>query len=122
MKHLIKTILREEVRLLEDVATSGPNFKVTDDFLLDIGSKKYELQTEQKKFGLSVRIGIDIVEISEDEEGGISLTVEIPITRKRMTNKIRKSNVDKVVNGAANNEDEIMVKNLDGKEFYLVRV
>ena len=104
-------------RLSEDVEIATPNFKVFKG-LLDIDGKKYKLESEKAW----VRIGINIVEISEDEEGGISLTVEIPITGKLMTNKIRKSNVDKVVMGAANNEDEITVKNLDGKEFYLVRV
>ena len=116
MKHLIKTILREEVRLLEDVATSRPNFKAYKG-LLDIDGKKYKLESEKAW----VRIGIDIVKVSTDVDG-LSLTVEHPITGKLMTNKIRQKNVDKVVNGAANNEDEITVENLDGKEFYLVRV
>jgi len=99
-----------------DATTITPNFKVIKG-LLDIDGKKYKLESEK----MYMRISIDIVKVSTDVDG-LSLTVEHPLSGKLMTNKIRQKNVDKVVNGAANNEDEIMVKNLDGKEFYLVKV
>ena len=109
--NLIKGVINET-----DATTITPNFKV-DKGRLDIDGKKYKLESEKAW----IRIGIDIVKVSTDDDG-LSLTVEHPISGKLMTNKIRQKNVDKVVNGAANNEDEITVKNLEGKEFYLVRV
>ena len=105
----------------EDAATTTPNFKVLKG-LLNIEGSKYKLQSEKGVSFLKTRIGINIIDVSTSNDGGIILVAEHPVTGKHIKSEIRKSNVDKVVNGAANNEDEIMVKNLDGKEFYLVRV
>ena len=106
----------DTIGLSENVEIATPNFKVFKG-LLDIDGSKYKLESEKAW----IRIGIDIVKVSTDNDG-LSLTVEHPISGKLMTNKIRQSNVDKVVMGVANNDKEITVENLDGKEFYLVRV
>jgi hypothetical protein len=103
--------------LNEDVDTTLPKFKV-DRGLLDLDGKKYKLESKK----MYMRIGIDIVKVSTTDDGGLSLTVEHPISGKLMTNGIRQKNVDKVIKGAANNENEITVKDLEGKEFFLVRV
>ena len=102
--------------LMEDAVTTTPNFKVSRG-LLDIDGSRYKLETEKAW----VRIGIDIIKVSPTKQG-LSLTVKNPLTGSHITNEIRKSNVDKVLRGASNNEDEITVENLEGKEFFLVRV
>ena len=45
-----------------------------------------------------------------------------PITKKDIESKIRRSNFEKVIEGMDKGKPEIMIKNLEGKEFYLVRV
>ena len=102
--------------LREDVDTTTPKFKVSRG-LLDIDGSRYKLETEKAW----VRIGIDIIKVSPTNQG-IALTVKNPVTGSHITNEIRKSNVDKVLQGASNNEDEITVENLEGREFFLVRV
>ena len=105
----------------EDAATTTPNFKVFKG-LLNIEGSKYKLQSEKGVSFLKTRIGINIIDVSTSNEGGIILVAEHPVTGKHIKSEIRKSNVDKVIKGAVNNEKEIMVKNLEGQEFYLVRV
>ena len=122
MKHLIKTILREEVRLLEDAETFFPNLKVVRG-LLDIDGKFYKLQTEK----MWVRIGIDIIDVSVDNDGEVTLVAAMPVTGEHITSKIRKVNFDKVIEGAKNNEKEISVWNNPPPpdkptEFFLVKV
>ena len=122
MKHLIKTILREEVRLLEDAEAFFPNLKVVEG-LLYIDGKFYKLQTEK----MWVRIGIDIIDVSIDNDGEVTLVAAMPVTGEHITSKIRKVNFDKVIEGAKNNEKEISVWNNPEppdkpKEFFLVKV
>ena len=116
-----KNIDDKEEHLREDVTTTTPNFKVFKG-LLDIEGSKYKLQSEKGVSFLKTRIGINIIDVSTSNEGGIILVAEHPVTGKHIESEIRKSNVDKVIDGVANKEKEIMVKNLKGQEFFLVRV
>ena len=124
MKKLIKRILKEsDLRriikrvLNEDVDITLPNIKV-DRGLLNIDGKTYRLQAEK----LWKRWDIDIIKISIDEDGEVTLIAENPLTGTKIESKIRKVNFDKVVSGAENNLEEITVKNLEDREFFLVRV
>jgi len=118
----LELIQEANKRLLgEDVETITPNFKASKG-LLDIEGSKYKLQSEKGVSFLKTRIGINIIDVSTSNDGGIILVAEHPVTGKHIKSEIRKSNVDKVIDGAVNNKKEIMVKNLEGQEFYLVRV
>ena len=85
---------------------------------LNIGGKVYKLQTEKAW----IRIGIDILKASVGTDGVATLVLKHPVSGDNITSKLRKRNFDKVIDGAQRNKKEITVENLEGKEFFLVRV
>ena len=97
--------------------TSLPSFNVNNG-LLNIDNKRYKLQSEKAW----TRWDIDIEDIAVEGNGDVNLTVKHPLSGKSITSQIRKVNFDKVIRGAENNDKEITVENLEGKEFYLVKV
>tara|TARA_R110000751_G_scaffold291950_1_gene399159 strand:- start:165 stop:869 length:705 start_codon:yes stop_codon:yes gene_type:complete len=97
--------------------TSLPTFNVNNG-LLNIDNKRYKLQSEKAW----TRWDIDIEDIAVEGNGDVNLTVKHPISGKSIKSQIRKVNFDKVISGAKNNDKEITVENLEGKEFFLVRV
>ena len=95
-----------------------PNFNISNgNVVLDKG-KTYKLETEK----MYMRVGIDIVSIDANNDGTGILVATHPITKKDIESKIRRSNFEKVIEGMDKGKPEIMIKNLEGKEFYLVRV
>ena len=113
LKKFAKKIMREST--INEA--SLPPFNV-DNGLLNINNKRYKLQSEKAW----TRWDIDIEDIAVEDNGDVNLTVLHPLSGKSIKSQIRKVNFDKVIRGAKNNEEEITVENLEGKEFYLVRV
>ena len=118
-------MLSEQIRLsrelmgINEASTAAvPKFNISDGKVVLGNNKTYELETEK----MWVRIGIDIVSIDAHEDGTGTLIATHPIKNTDIESKIRHSNFQKVINGMDKGEKEIMIKNLEGKEFYLVRV
>ena len=102
-------------------ALNQPKIKSQNEILV-IGippnEKKYKLQSEK----LWIRWNISISKIDIDEKGVATLTYKNPLTGSTFKTKIRKTNVNKIIKGSKNNKKEIIVENLEGREFYLVRI
>ena len=106
-------------RLLgEDVESITPNFNISNGNVVLGKGKTYKLETEK----MYMRLGIDIVSIDTNDDGTGLLVATHPISKKNIESKIRRSNFQKVIDGMDRGEQEIMIKNLEGKEFFLVRV
>jgi hypothetical protein len=80
--------------------------------------KKYKLQAEK----LWTRWNIPITKAYIDKKGEATLTYKHPISGATHKTTIRKENVNKIRVGSKNNKKEIIVENLAGRKFYLVKI
>ena len=80
--------------------------------------KRYKLQSEK----LWKRWNIPITKAYINQKGEAILIYKHPITKITHKTSIRKKNVQKIIKGSRNNKKEIVVENLDGKNFYLVKI
>ncbi len=80
--------------------------------------KKYKLQAEK----LWTRWSIPITNAFIDEKGEATLIYKHPISGSTHQTTIRKENVNKIRVGSKNNKKEIIVENLAGRKFYLVKI
>ena len=104
------------------ITTQRNQFKIKEhNKKLIIGSspneKRYKLQAEK----LWTRWDISITEAYIDEKGEATLTYKHPISGVTHKTSIRKENVNKIIVGSKNNKKEIIVENLEGRKFYLVK-
>ena len=105
------------------VPTQRNQFKIkAQNKILLIGSppneKKYKLQSEK----LWKRWNISITKAYIDKKGEATLTYKHPISGATHKTTIRKENVNKIRVGSKNNKKEIIVENLAGRKFYLVKI
>ena len=116
----------QEIRIFKETnrgATTQRNqFKIKEhNKKLIIGTspneKIYKLQAEK----LWTRWDIPITEAYIDEKGEATLTYKHPISGVTHQTSIRKGNVNKIIVGSKNNKKEIIVENLVGRKFYLVK-
>ena len=80
--------------------------------------KKYKLQAEK----LWTRWNISITKAYIDKKGEATLIYKHPISGATHQTTIRKENVNKIRVGSKNNKKEIIVENLAGRKFYLVKI
>ena len=80
--------------------------------------KKYKLQAEK----LWTRWNIPITKAYIDKKGEATLIYKHPISGATHQTTIRKENVNKIRVGSKNNKKEIIVENLAGRKFYLVKI
>ena len=80
--------------------------------------KKHKLQAEK----LWTRWSIPITKAYIDEKGKATLIYKHPISGATHQTTIRKENVNKIRVGSKNNKKEIIVENLAGRKFYLVKI
>lgn len=104
----------------ERIFSQNPKIKENNTNLI-IGEypneKTYKLQTE--KFWN--RWNLPIKKVQTHLNGEYTLVVKNPITGSLIKTKIRKKNVNKIIKGSKKNKKEIIVKNLEGRTFYLVK-
>ena len=115
MNKILSEQLKRSKQLMgirEDVEVSLPSLKVTKDGLLSIDGKRYKLK---KGF---IKITVHDVIVDKNEE--VTLVASTALTAKQ-SNKILKSQVDKIVKGVKAGKSPIYVHDLEGTEFKLVR-
>ena len=114
MNKLLSEQLKRSKQLMgirEDVEVSLPSLKATDG-LLSIDGKRYKLK---KGF---IKIIVHDIIVDKNEE--VTLVASTALTPKQ-SNKILKSQVDKIVKGVKEGKSPIYVHDLEGTEFKLVR-
>ncbi len=105
------------------VTTQQNQFKIKEENnSLIIGTppkeKRYKLQSEK----LWMRWDISITKAYIDKKGEATLIYKHPISGDTHQTTIRKENVNKIRVGSKNNKKEIIVENLEGRKFYLVKI
>ena len=105
------------------VTTQQNQFKIKEENnSLIIGTppkeKRYKLQSEK----LWMRWDISITKAYIDKKGEAALIYKHPISGDTHQTTIRKENVNKIRVGSKNNKKEIIVENLEGRKFYLVKI
>ena len=108
---------------LRFVTTQQNQFKIKEEnksLLIGIppNEKRYKLQAEK----LWTRWNIPITKAYIDKKGEATLTYKHPISGVTHKTSIRKENVNKIIVGSKNNKKEIIVENLAGRKFYLVKI
>ena len=97
-----------------------PTFKAKNNFLV-IGEypneKKYELQSKK----MWKRFKLPIINIYTDISKEYTLVSKNPLTGKTIRTKIRKKNLNKIIRGYNANKKEIVLENLKGQKFYLIK-
>lgn len=105
-----------------DLINNNKNQIFTHNKILFIGENpklnKYKLQSKK----LWIKWNISITELEFDSLGKFYLSYEHPITRDIYRTSIREENVQKILSESKENKKEIIVKNIAGKEFFLVKV
>lgn len=106
-----------------EIKTQRSEFKIKEhNKILIIGTspneKIYKLQAEK----LWTRWDVPITKAYIDEKGEAKLIYKHPISGVTYQTKIRKINVKKIREGSKNNKREIIVENLAGRKFFLVKI
>ena len=105
-----------------DLINNNKNQIFTHNKILFIGENpklnKYKLQSKK----LWIKWNISITELEFDSLGQFYLSYEHPSTREIYRTSIREKNVQKILSESKENKKEIIVKNIAGKEFFLVKV
>ena len=105
-----------------DLINNNKNQIFTHNKILFIGENpnlnKYKLQSKK----LWIKWNISITELEFNSLGQFYLSYEHPITREIYRTSIREENIQKILSESKENKKEIIVKNIAGKEFFLVKV